>query len=148
MAQTRSYIAPIDSNGVAVTNDAGHGKNTLYFFVLGRTAAAHQSVTITGFTGAMNITSATIQDTDHSEKDYTDFDTTVGVWINEDPSTGFVAVDGTGWTVTNSVVAAAAGGVGGARWNLAQDAATRTRLAVQTGAAGGVVSVSTGSKAP
>lgn len=153
MAQTRSYITPIDSNGAQVTTIVGHGRFTLtagttYYYVVGRTAGAHQSVTLTGHTAGLIITSATIQDTDHSEIDYTNSDATAGIWINEDPSGGFVPVDGTGWTVTNCVVAAAGTGAGGARWNLGEDAATRTRLAVVVGGTGGDVTVSVGAKAP
>jgi hypothetical protein len=153
MAQTRAYIQPIDSTGALVTTIAGHGRYTLtagatYYYVIGRTAGAHQSITLTGHTAALVITSATIQDTDHSELDYTNFDATVGIWINEDPAGGFVPVDGIGWTVSNSVVASAGSAVGGARWNLGEDGATRTRLTIVVGGTGGDVTVSAGSKAP
>jgi hypothetical protein len=153
MAQTRAYIQPIDSTGALVTAIAGHGRYTLtagttYYYPIGRTAGGFQSITLTGHTAGLIITSATVQDTDHSEKDYTDFDATAGIWINEDPAGGFVPVDGTGWTVSNSVVAAAGTAIGGARWNLGEDGATRTRLAVVVGVTGGDVTVSAGSKVP
>lgn len=153
MAQQRAYITPIDSNGATVTTIVGHGRftlsaNTTYYYVIGRTAGAHQSITLTGHTASLIITEAAIQDTDHSEQDYTNSDATDGIWIVEDPAGGFVPVDGTGWSVSNSKVAAAGTAVGGARWNLGEDGATRTRLRVIVGAAGGDATVSCGSKAP
>lgn len=154
MPQNRSYVPPIDSTGAAVPPEAGRGTytlaaNTTYYFVVGVTSGAHQSITLSGLTAGLIITSATVQDTDHGPEEVSNFDATDGGWINEDaPTPAFVPVDGTGWTVTNSVVAVAGSGVGGARWNLSHDAATRTRLAVVVGATGGAVRVSCNAKAP
>lgn len=153
---TRRYVQPIDiTDGSAVT-ETEHGKYTLtalhtYRFVIGGAESALQSVHLTGYTSALVITTATIQTTDHAELDVTNSSTVVGEWVNEDPpSPAFVAFDGTGWAAgaTPSVIAAAGTGVGGARWNLVDNAATRTALTIVVGATGGVVRVSAGGKMP
>lgn len=145
----REYVQPVDSTGAVVATEAPHGvypltANTLYYYVLGVTEAAFQSITFTGLTAGMLITSATIQDTDHPAQDVSDFEVaTAGHWIPETPSTGaYVGSVGAGWSVTNTVVASIGSAVGGARWNLAEDGAYRTRLAVQVGAVGGNARVS------
>jgi hypothetical protein len=144
---SRRYITPIDTSGAPVALEAPHGRyvllaNTTYLFIIGGEETPFTSVELTSTSSAMVITSATIQDTNHSSQDLTDFDTTVGMWINEDPSTAVVGVDGTGWSATSGVVAAGGTGVGGAMWHLVGTGAFRTRLAVVVGATGGPVMVS------
>lgn len=144
---TRAYVQPITTAGAAVTPESPHGVYTLtalttYYYIIGPTDAVNLSITLTGETAALVITSATIQDTDHPVQDVTDFDATAGRWLDEDPTTAFVAVDGTGWSASNGVVAVTGGNLGGARWNLGEDAAHRTRLAVVVGATGGTLRVS------
>lgn len=154
---TRRYLKPIDVADVALNPTEGaRGRYTLtngrtYRFIIGGAEAALQSVHLTGYTSGLVITTATIQTCDHAESEVTDSDTTVGHWINEDPpSPAFVAFDGTGWAAgaTPSVITAAGSGVGGARWNLADNAATRTALTVVVGGTGGDVRVSCGGKLP
>lgn len=153
---TRRYLKPISLADGSSPDEAGHGKYTLtngvtYRFLLGGAEAALQSVQITGYTSALVITTATIKTCDHADADVADSDTTVGHWIPEiPPSPAYVAFTGTGWAAgaTPSVIQAAGSGVGGARWNLAHNAATRTALDVVVGAAGGIVRVSAGGKLP
>ena len=153
---TRRYIKPIDLTTAAEMTEFDHGKYTLvasrtYRFVLGGAESALQSIHLTGYTSGLTITTATIQTCDHAELDVTDSDTTAGHWINEDPpSPAFVAFDGTGWAAgaTPSVITAGGTGVGGARWNLAHNAATRTALTIVVGLTGGVVRVSGHGKLP
>lgn len=151
---TRRYIKPIDVSTGADMVESDHGKYTLvasrtYRFVLAGSEPALQSIHLTGYTAALIVTSATVQTCDHAEQDVTNSDTAVGNWINEDPgSPAFVAVDGTGWSVTNCVVAAAGGNLGGARWNLANNAAARTALTIVVGGTGGDVRVSAHGKMP
>ncbi len=151
---TRHYAPPIDIADGSMPTETGHGRYTLvaghtYVYLIGGAETVHQSVHLTGYTSGLIITSATIQDADHAVSELTDVDVIAGGWITEDPPVpAFVAVDGTGWTQVNCVVAAAGTGVGGARWNLGNDAATRSRLAVVVGAAGGDARVSVAGKMP
>lgn len=141
------YLTPIKSDGTIPPMDGGRGVFTLsasstYYYILPAGAACFISGTITGYTTGAILTSATIQDTDHPELDVTSTDSTVGNWVSEDPSTGFVGADGTGWSVTNSVLAVAGTGVGGARFNVAETAASRARIAVVVAGTGGQFRVS------
>jgi hypothetical protein len=136
-------VIPIDSNGAEAASAGEHGKFTLtagttYYYVLGGADASCQSFTLTGYTSAAVVTSGTVQDTNHAELDVTNHSSTAGEWLNEDPTTAFVAVDGTGWSQTNGVIAAAGSGVGGAMFHLGDDGASRTRIAVVVGGTGGV----------
>lgn len=135
-------VRPIKSDGTEPAEDGGRGVFTLaasstYYYILGGASQQFLSGTLTGYTTAAILTSATVQDTDHSSLDVTDIDQTAGNWISEDPSTGFVGADGAGWVVTNSVLAVAGGAVGGARFNVAETAAARTRVEVVVGGTGG-----------
>lgn len=140
------------TDGVLVAMDGGHNVFTLaanntYALILGGPTAPFLSATLTGMDAALVITSATIQDTDHHAIDVPNTSVVVGEWLSETPSTAYVATAGTGWSVTNGVVAAAGTGVGGARWNVAETASYRTRLLIVVGAAGGRVRVSSHGKA-
>lgn len=143
------YVTPIKSDGTEPAQDGGRGVYTLasgstYYYILGGGDATFLSGTFTGYTSGA-ICSATVQDTDHGELDVTNIDAVVGNWVSEDPSTGFVGADGTGWVATNSVLAVAGTGVGGARFNVGEQAATRTRVAVVV-TTGGLFRMSCGAK--
>jgi hypothetical protein len=144
------YIIPIDSNGAPLDGTAaegpGRGFFTLtagatYYLIVGGDNAPIESIHLMAPAGLI-ITSATVQTTDQGALEATDSSSTVGEWVNEDPDdtkpfARFVAVDGTGWSATNSVVAVTGAGAGGARWNLAGWAPNRTRVAIVVGATGG-----------
>lgn len=140
------YITPVDSNGVAASpaNSTGPGAytllaNTTYHYPLGGSAEPYQSVQLTGYTLAAIVTSATIKDCNHARDDVADYDTTTGHWPSETPPDAYVAVDGTGWSMSSAGVGAAAGtGVGCALWHITPTGARRTRLTVVVGATGGV----------
>lgn len=147
------YVTPIDTAGAAASAEIEHGKytltaNTLYYFVLGGADAPFLSTHLTAYTAGMIITSATVQDCNHHggpvtlPGDVSDFSATAGEWIPETPTTAYVGVVGTGWSATNGVVASLGSALGGALWHIAETGADRTRLAVQVGAAGGIVRVS------
>ena len=129
----------------------GNGAFTLvagatYFFPLGGTdskvISAHMH-----WDASIVITSITVEDTDFSPRDVLDFTSSAGgQWIDEDPTTAFVGTKGAGVTVTNGVVAVAGGALGGARFNIADTGARRTRLAVVVGATGGEVRCASWSK--
>lgn len=136
----RRYLVPIDvADPTAVPTEAPHGQYTLttghtYVYILPTDDSTFASIDLTGVDAALAFTSATVQDTDHASLDVTDTNTTVGMWKNERPTSGYVAADGTGWSVgsgaTACVVAALGTGVGGALWHLAETGAHRTRLIV------------------
>lgn len=146
------YITPIDSNGDPLTNEGPRGAYTLtagqtYYYILGGPDATFISGTLTAYASAaaangLIITSATVQDTDHDERDVPNKSSTVGEWISEDPSSGFVGADGTGWSASSGVLAATGAGLGGGRFNIAETAAYRTRVAVVVGGTGGPLRVS------
>lgn len=152
------YIQPIDSNGALVPQGDGRGIYTLtagqtYYYILGGPDASIISGTLTAYAtpaaaNGLIITSATIQDTDHPDQDVTNFSSTVGEWVSEDPSSAFVGADGTGWdtTTTPGVLKVAGTGLGGARFNIAETGAYRSRIAVVVGATGGPLRVSSHGK--
>lgn len=150
------YVQPIDSNGVLVPAEGPRGVYTLtadttYYYILGGPDASFISGHLTAYASAaaangLIITSATVQDCDHSELDVPNHSAVAGEWVTEDPSAGFVGADGTGWSATSGVLAATGAGLGGARFNIAETAAYRTRLAVVVGATGGPLRVSSHGK--
>lgn len=151
MHGNRRYLVPIDTADGTSPAEAPHGEYTLvashtYVYLLPSLDTAFTSFDLSGEDAALVITSATVQDTDHAAVDVADTDTQVGRWKNERPTNGYVAVDGTGWSVgsgaTACVVAATGSGVGGAFWHIAETGAARTRLLVVVGATGGKARVS------
>ena len=83
--------------------------------------------------------------------DTSDYSSTKGAWIQENPTTSYISVtssDGTtgGATVTGSTIAVAGGTAGGAMLNISGLASKRCRLHVVVGATGGVVRVHTHGK--
>ncbi len=144
------YITPIDSTGAPLT-EQGKGRYVLaagqtYHYLLGGEDAPFLSVMITGYDAAAIITSATIMDTNHRSDEVPDQDGTAGNWIPDNPTGGYVATTGTGWTPTNRILAVAGGAVGGARWNIAETGLARTRLTVVMGGTGGTFRVSSWGK--
>lgn len=150
------YVQPIDSTGAPVAQGDGRGVYTLtagqtYYYILGGPDAPIVSGHFTAYASAaaangLIITSATVQDCDHDERDVPNHSAVVGEWVAEDPSSAFVGADGTGWSATNGVLAATGAGLGGARFNVADTAAYRTRVAVVVGATGGPLRVSSHGK--
>lgn len=150
------YVQPIDSSGVVVPGEGPHGVYTLtagatYYYILGGPDAPFISGHLTAYASAaaangLIITSATVQDCDHAEQDVPNHSAVVGEWISEDPSAGFVGADGVGWSATSGVLATTGAGLGGARFNISESAAFRTRLAVVVGATGGPLRVSSHGK--
>lgn len=153
-ASGTTFLTPIDSVGAPVAESAvefGRGSYTLasgtrYYFVIPCEDAKLLAVHLKG-DASIIITEAALEDCNFplsintASGDVTNHDATPGNWIREDPSTGFVGVDGTGWSASNSVVAATGGNAGGAMWHLVDTGARRTRLSVLVGAAGGEVRV-------
>lgn len=138
-AVSRCYIQPITSAGalVAPSSDSSfrtaRGVYTLaagtYYFVLPVGQAQVCDIHLT-HDAAIAITSATVETCSHAESDVTGFSTIVGEWMDQDPSTAFVALKGATTTHTNGVVAVVAGNAGGASWQISGVGADRMRLAV------------------
>lgn len=163
MNGSRRYLVPIDTADGSSPAEVGHGIYTLtashnYVYIDPSLDTWVTSFDITGYDATLVITSATVQDTDHAGSqtggptagDVSDTSTTVGEWKNERPTNGYVAADGTGWSVgtgaTACVVAASGGGLGGAFWHVAETGAARTRLFVAVGGTGGRARVSAAGK--
>lgn len=142
----RQYLVPIDTADGSSPVETPHGRYTLttghtYVYIAPTLDTWVSSFDLTSYTAALAFTSATIQDTNHpgsqtlaTAGDVPDTSTTVGEWKNERPTNGYVAADGTGWSVgtgaTACVVVSTGAGVGGALWHVAETGAARTRLIV------------------
>ena len=139
------YLVPIDVVDGSSPSEAPHGTYTLttghtYVYILPTKDAVFTSIDLQGIDAALAFTSATVQDTnfpgppgsDPTVGDLSNTDTAVGGWKNERPTNGYVAVDGTNWSVgtgaTACVVASTGTNVGGALWHIAETGAARTRL--------------------
>lgn len=153
-AINNSYVTPLDPNGVELTTRKRKGvftltANTSYFYIWGGAAATCQHVQLTGYTAGLVITVAKIQSCSQGHDEVSDVSTTVGEWIDEDPTTGDVRTDGTGWSQpAASTVAASGAGVGGASWQLGIGwSPARTRLRIDVGGTGGDVAVAIHGKA-
>ena len=147
----RQYLPPMKTDGTFLTEVANNPgqytlvANTTYLYVLGAYTSKIMGLQITGYDSGLVITSATMQDTLHSEIEVLAKSTTAGEWVPETPTT-YVAATGTGWSATNSVIAAAGSGLGGGVWHVANSAAHRLRLSVVVGATGGKLRVSMNTK--
>lgn len=160
MHGNRRYLVPIDTSDGTSPVEAPRGTYSLtashtYAYIAPSADTPFASIHLTGVDAALVITSATVQDCSHggptpaggpTSGDVPDTSTTAGEWVNERPTNGYVAADGTGWSVgtgaTACVVAAAGSGLGGALWHVAETGAPRVRLLVVVGATGGKARVS------
>jgi hypothetical protein len=147
MHGNRRYLVPIDTADGSSPNEGPRGAYTLtsghtYVYIAPSMDTPFSAIELTALDAALAFTSATIQDCVHggpvangpTTGDVSDTSTTVGEWINERPTNGYVAADGTGWSVgsgaTACVVVSTGAGVGGALWHVAETGAPRTRLIV------------------
>lgn len=139
VARTGKYVQPILSDGTpAATSDPNLGVYTLavgtYYLDLKDPDATCLSThfqwsaalvgVITFWTGDFSAVHAPL------------ISTTSGDWIQEDPSTAYVPITGTGATVANLTITLAGGGIGGgSRVNISALAASRVRarIVVTTG---------------
>jgi hypothetical protein len=70
--------------------------------------------------------------------DVTDFDSTAGNWVKEDPSSAYVATVGAGVTVANATVSTTGGAIGAASWQIGNLGSRRVRMKIVL-TTGGVV---------
>ncbi len=139
LAVNRCYITPKHSDGTVQEQDSettfvnARGVFTLaaatYYFPLPVGGSAMFDAHLT-HDAAIAITSATIETCSHGVSEVSDVSAVAGEWMDQDPTTAFVAVVGAGTTQTNGVVAVVAGNAGGADWQVSDVAAARARLKV------------------
>lgn len=148
----RCYVTPITAAGTVqeidsdTTFENARGLFTLaaattYYFVLPVGASTIADIHLTHDL-AIAITSAKIETCSHGRTEVEDNSVIAGEWMDQDPSTAFVALVGAGTTHTSGVVAVVAGNAGGADWQVSGFAAARARLAVVVGGTGGEVRLS------
>jgi hypothetical protein len=154
-----NYVVPIKStDGVEATfapgADAtltGRGVYTLasgttYFYMLGPSCDASYIHAHLQGDAALILTSVTVEDCDADEDEVTNINDTSGAWLPTPPAIIESAAEGAGWTQTTDVLAVTGGAVGGASWNIANQAARRMRLKVVVGATGGEARLSSWAK--
>ncbi len=146
------YVTPLltDDGSEAVPAGA-RGKFTLtalktYVFVLGGSEAPRHSAHIE-WDAAIVITSINVEDCNADKSEVSDYSTTNGAWITENPPDAYIPVEGAGASVLAATVAVTGGAVGGCMFHLEGTAARRTRITMVVGATGGVARVSAHGKA-
>jgi hypothetical protein len=147
LAVNRCYITPFHSDGTRQAEDSdasfstARGVFTLaaatYYFVLPVGCSTMFDVHLT-HDAVIAITSATIETCSHAPSDVSDVSSVAGEWMDQDPTTAFVATVGANATVTNGVLAVTAGAAGGADWQVSGCPAARGRLKVVIGTPGEV----------
>ncbi len=150
---SNSFVTPFNADGTREVEDAatfGRGSFTLlagttYFFPLGGQDAPWLDAQCQ-WDSAIVITSITVETCSFPEGEVSDFSDAAGEWLKQNPSTAFVATAGAGTTVASGVVAVAGGAQGGCDFQMAENCARRTRLAVAVGATGGAMRVGTWGK--
>lgn len=148
-----SFVTPIKNDGVVQEESCvefGRGSYTLvagttYYYPIGgqdaRALAAHCQ-----WDASLVLTSITIEDCCMAEHDVTSYSSNAGEWIDEDPTSAFVALVGASASSSNGVVAVAGGAQGGAMFQIDGTGARRTRLKVVVGATGGEMRVASWGK--
>lgn len=142
------YVAPIltdDGSVLAmITGKATLVTGKTYVYPLGGNAATVESVHIQWDANAA--LTITVEDSNFAPADVTMYSTTTGDWLNENPSTAYVATVGAGAAVASATVTVTAGNTGGALYHLGNTGAKRTRLKI-VATTGGVVRVACHGKA-
>lgn len=153
---------PANTAGSPATFGVTLAASTVYYFPIGAPKAPVQAeaplvaVHIRGLTTGF-IATITFEDScfpattspgdGRGPADVTDFDQTVGSWVQENPATAIVGAVGTGWVPTAATVAVAGTGVGAAMFHLGNMGSRRGRLKVSVGGTGGLVRVAVHGKA-
>jgi len=143
------YVRPlVATTGAEAPASTTNGKGvftltagTTYYFPCGGISAPLESIQLRGFTAGLVITSAMVEVTNEVIDETPYFTNDPGAWHAENPTTAYVPVEGTGWavTVSTATVTASGAGIGGGFWNMGNEGAARTRLAVVVGGTGGDV---------
>jgi hypothetical protein len=135
--------------GDPATKGVTLASGTTYVFALGGESSPLESIHIVW--DAAIIVTFTIEDSNMPSglggpggpADVSNFDSVAGNWIQENPTTGYVAVGppSTGVTVTNLTIAVAGGTATGAIVHMGNFGSRRSRLKATVGGTGGVVRV-------
>lgn len=136
--------------------------STVYYFPVGASKSAvpaeapYVSIHLRG--DAAIIATITVEDCNYPSTtspgdnrgvaDVSDFDTTAGYWVQENPSTAIVGVNGTGWSAVAATVSVAGGNAGGCMFHVGNLGSRRMRLKVAVGGTGGKVRVAVHGKGP
>jgi hypothetical protein len=140
---TNNNVIPVDSSGNPVTlaadGTATLVSDTTYYFPLSDGMALCQSVHMRWGNNIL----ATITFEDSNFNDPSNYDSTAGNWIQENPISAYVAKTGTA-TVSGMTITTAGGGTGagGAVFNIGNIATRRQRLKVVVAGTGGTLRVS------
>lgn len=134
----RCYITPVLSDGTVQEQDSettfttARGVFTLaagtYFFPLPIGGASIFDAHLTHDAAIAAV--ATIETCSHGRSEVSDVSVVAGEWMDQDPTTAYVATVGATTTATNGVVTIVAGNAGGADWQVSGCAAARARLKV------------------
>lgn len=152
---------PANLLGLPATYGVTLASGTTYYFPVGASKApvpAEAPLVAIHIRGdAAIIATLTIEDscfsagqdpvTGRGNVDVSDFASTLGYWIQENPSTAIVGTSGTGWVATAGTVAVAGGTAGGAIFHVGNLGSRRLRLKVVVGGTGGLVRVAVHGKA-
>ena len=136
LAVNRCYIQPILADGTIQDADAeptftnGRGVYTLaagtYFFVLPIGGSALADIHLTHDAAIAAV--ATVETCSHGKSEVADNSIVAGEWLDQDPSTAYVAMVGATTTQASGVVTIVAGNAGGAEWSIEGFAPARGRL--------------------
>lgn len=148
-----SYITPYKSDGVeqvADGTDFGRGAFTLvagatYYYPLGGQDSPFMSIHAQ-LDASIVITTMTVEGCDFPPSDVDVFDNGAGEWMAKSTNGMLCTVEGAGVSNTSGVVDTTGGAQGGARWDIFNHGARRTRLAVVVGATGGELRVASWAK--
>lgn len=135
------YLPPVkQSDGTTASKAGKSGVYTLtattYFVEINTQTSTHESIHLQWNTALVGV--ITVESTDFgfgtNEADLT-YNVADGTWIQQNPSTAYVPIVGTGATVSDLTITLAGGGDGGAEINLSAlaPARLRLRLAITTG---------------
>lgn len=151
------FVTPLTATtGTPVAMDADTGLATLasgttYYYPLGNTEKFASEVRRANLEfvhvrwDSAAILTITFEDTGWTRSQVSDYDATAGLWVQENPTTAYVAAS-TG-TVTNLSVAVAGGTAGGCTFHLGNFGAPRCRIKIVVGGTGGSVGVAQHGKA-
>lgn len=125
-----SYIEPVKSDGTLAERAGARGFYTLavatYYVDIGDLTSPILSLHLQWDAGLVG--TITLECGNAGNQEASLWSTTSGDWLQENPSTAYVPIVGTGASVANLTITLAGGGVGGSTINLADYAHARGRL--------------------
>jgi hypothetical protein len=127
------YLVPIAAAGTPATAAGPRGVYTLansttYYVAVGAFSSTYQSLHLQWSSPV--VATITFESSDFAEAEAALTSTTSGDWLQENPSTAYVPITGTGASVLAMTITLAGGGIGGARVNITGLAAGRMRVKI------------------